>query len=92
MKKRQVCPINLSHYRGSPHLLRTYWEHNRAQVDATKRQKAIQALAELSGKPGLVADSELDKTDWQKAASALVGRITNELLEPLQSALRRPKP
>lgn len=70
--------------------LRTYWEHKATQIDPSKKQKAIEAMAELSGRKPLSALGELDKSDWQKSASALLVRINRELLEPLRDAINSP--
>jgi len=72
-------------------VLRTYWGHNRTQVDAGKRQKALLALGKLSMKQPLVGVSELDKTEWQKAAISLLERINDELLDKILVAIRIPK-
>lgn len=77
---------------GQLNLLRIYWEHNTTQIDAVKRQRAIKALGDLCGKPNLVNRSELDKTDWQRAALQLVENLTKQLLEPLLSGIRSPNP
>jgi DGQHR domain-containing protein len=68
-------------------VLRTYWEHNRTQVDAAKRQKALRSLGNLCGKATLVAVSELDKVDWQRSATKLVSNLTEQLLNPLMNAI-----
>ncbi len=69
-------------------VLRTYWEHKTEQVDAKKRQLAVQAMAELSGRQNLVGPSELDQEDYQAMAIALVKRLTEQVLEPALAALQ----
>ena len=71
-------------------LLRTYWEHKGTQIDPTKKQKAMSAMSQLSGRNSLTALSELDKSDWQKAACALLTNINNQMLEPLRIAVTSP--
>lgn len=70
--------------------LRTYWEHKTGQVDAKKRQLAVQALAELSDRPSLGVPSELDQSDYQKIATALVRMISEKVLTPALQALSAP--
>ncbi len=70
--------------------LRTYWEHKATQIDPNKKQKAMTAMTELSGRKPLTALSELDKSDWQKAACALLVSINRQVLEPLRDAITSP--
>ncbi len=77
----QVNPIRMLN------ALRTYWEHKATQIDPSKKQKAIEAMANLTGRKPLAAISELDKSDWQKAANALLTSINRDLLEPLRDKI-----
>ena len=70
-------------------ILRTCWEHKPEQVDARKRQLAVQALAELAHRDDLAGLSDLDPTDYQNIALALIGALTEGVLEPALAALHK---
>ncbi|MFQ5799401.1 MAG: DGQHR domain-containing protein [Bacteroidota bacterium] len=69
-------------------ILRTCWTHKPEQLDPNKRRKAVQLLAQLSGRPSLAGPSELDTTDYQKMAIAVVRRLIEQALKPALEALR----
>jgi DGQHR domain-containing protein len=67
--------------------LRTCWEHNPTQIDPRKKQKAMAAMEELSGRAPLTSVGELDRSEWQRAACALLVGINKQILEELRSAI-----
>ena len=65
--------------------LRTYWEHKHGQVEASKRQRAMEALQHLLSRSAPVAPSDLTPTDYQNIAIALLRELNSQVLEPALS-------
>jgi DGQHR domain-containing protein len=73
---------------GKLNVLRVYWVHKLDQLDSAKRQAAVRVLAELTERDNLASPSELDSSDYQKAAIGLVKRLNEQVLDQALAALR----
>lgn len=73
---------------GKLNVLRVYWVHKLDQLDSAKRQAAVRVLAELTERDNLASPSELDSSDYQKAAIGLVERLNEQVLDQAFAALR----
>ena len=92
-RKQDLIKIGLAEEISNPEGTDCAWRtpvEARLALAAFMREK-IEA-GDLCGKPNLVNRSELDKTDWQRAALQLVENLTKQLLEPLLSGIRSPNP